>query len=52
MVSGLIDRTTQLLLATTWAYLNRFFKDPTAREKALEYLYITKQGKNDFNKYV
>jgi hypothetical protein len=52
MVSGLMDGTTQPLLVTTWAHLDGFFKDPTAREKALEYLRTTKQGKNDFNKHV
>ena len=29
-------------LATLWANLDNFFKDPTARGKALEYLYIIK----------
>lgn len=52
MVAGLMDGTTQPLLATTWAHLDGFFKDPTAREKALEYLRTTKQGKDDFNIHV
>jgi hypothetical protein len=52
MVTGLMDGTTQPLLLTAWTHLDGFFKDPTAREKALEYLRTTKQGKNDFNTHV
>lgn len=52
MVTGLMNGTTQPLLVTVWAHLDTFFKDPTAREKALEYLRTTKQGKNEFNTHV
>ena len=52
MVTGLMDGTIQPLLANAWTHLDGFFKDPTAREKALEYLRTTKQGKNDFNLHV
>jgi hypothetical protein len=52
MVTTLMDGRTTPSLDTLWAYLNNFFKDPTTREKALEYLRTTKQGKNEFNTYV
>ena len=52
MVTTLMDGRTTPSLDTLWAHLDNFFKDPTAREKALEYLRTTKQGKNEFNTHV
>jgi hypothetical protein len=52
MVTTLMDGRTTPSLDTLWAHLDNFFKDPTAREKALEYLCTTKQGKNEFNTHV
>jgi hypothetical protein len=52
MVAALMNGTAAPSLATLWANLDNFFKDPTARGKALEYLRTTKQGKNDFNPHV
>lgn len=52
MVVSLMNGSAPPSLETTWAYLDGFFKDPTAQEKALEYLRTTKQGKNDFNLHV
>jgi hypothetical protein len=51
-VAALINSTAAPSLVTLWANLDNFFKDPTARGKALEYLCMTKQGKNNFNPYV
>ena len=47
-----MNGTTVPTLEKAWAHLDGFFKDPTAQEKALEYLRTTKQGKNDFNLHV
>ena len=52
MVVNLMSGLATPSLETLWAYLDNFFKDPTAREKALEYLRTTKQGKNEFNTHV
>ncbi|KAF9690956.1 hypothetical protein EKO04_011268 [Ascochyta lentis] len=52
MIMSLMNGTTLPTLKKAWAYLDGFFKDPTAQEKALEYLRTTKQGKNDFNLHV
>jgi hypothetical protein len=52
MVINLMNGRTTPSLDTLWAHLDNFFKDPTAREKALEYLRTTKQGENEFNTHV
>ena len=52
MIMSLMNGTTVPTLEKAWAHLDGFFKDPTAQEKALEYLRTTKQGKNDFNLHV
>jgi hypothetical protein len=51
-VSAMISGATTASTGEVWELLDGFFIDPTSRQKALEWLRTTKQGKQDLNYFV
>jgi hypothetical protein len=51
-VSIMISGTIAVSTLVVWGLLDGFFLDPTAKQKALEWLRTAKQGKHDLNYFV
>ena len=47
-----MDKQKEPSLNELWAQLDGFFQDPTIKQKALQYLRTTKQGKGEFLPHV
>ncbi|KAI1676165.1 hypothetical protein KJE20_14254 [Pyrenophora tritici-repentis] len=51
-VTAVMDKQKEPSLNELWAQLDGFFQDPTIKQKALQYLRTTKQGKGEFLPHV
>ena len=47
-ITAVMDGTQRPVLDKLWAQLDRFFEDPTIRQKAFQFLRTTKQGRGEF----
>ena len=51
-VQALMDGKLTASTTKLWEQLDKFFQDPTVKQKALHYLRTTKQGRGDFLRHV
>jgi len=51
-VTSMMEGSSQPSLAKLWEQLDGFFVDPTIREKAMQWIRTTKQGKSEFIPHV